>query len=1025
MRKHHSAAHARARAARTCLGIITGSLVVIGLTACGGGGDPAPETENPQAQRLTEQAQAAAVASSGTPASNLIMGNGWAAQAPAMPVLASETPSYTPSFTRAFYISTSGNDTAPGTSPETAWKTLSRATSKTDYQAGDAILLKCGDVWREREMALSGDASTGNPSIKNSVLLAAYGCEDGTKKRPVISGASALPVAPEKTWAVLSNTPAVRTIELTDSIKRLFLEGAPQMPARYPNEQGDNRFATANPLPAPDNESDDQKKIRTHRFFKVSEADRIILAQHTLAGATAYVRTNPYTIETVVIKSFDGQSGVVAIEGELAFPVMRGTGYFLEGKTWMVDQPGEWAQDSNNTLHYAATAPVTEKLTAMLRRLTAGGSPKKTYGLWFHQVNNMRIEHLRFEYTDAAIDLSQSSNVIVRDVESLYAHEDGLLASNSNGIQVLDSRFDASGRGSIRIMASSNAQVAGNVVSRNGLFFSGQPLGAGVIQAGQTQPTISFTGWAIRVDGTNSVVENNLVQDTAYVGIAFSNLTGTKVRNNTVLRPCLMLTDCGGIYTHSNLHEMAATNQPISQVHGNLIAGLRSNLDGAFRYGQLDLIAGENQANGIYLDANSTNIEVFNNFVSGAEVGIYLHNSSYNIIRNNETQGITFASVHVNSDADNVWATRGNQILNNKLFSRRTVDLAAFNNTPYKGVRGELTYAQLWQHDKLDASTFFTDKTAGVLDRNVSSGNLTVSLAKDRVPSEWRAESPNRKGTAPMVLEQVTGAAWGLRSLNGSFTQLGRPEWLALTGASASVADSETSPVSFKTHAHTLPALQLTNTWATGWSANAGVKTAQSNSASCLNLATTCAYFYATGTDDRLTSTSFQLTSGVTYRATYVVAAPSSSSARHSSTLRTANAPSAAMDVVSPLTELKPGEVRRITTYMRPEAGFSGVLALRASDGTSAWFNKQVHFSNLLMTSISPVTVLPPLSSIFVSAVNASNEARSFTCADLGITATNCGAVKQFDGQAVTFPVTVAGRSSARFYVAMSDWTDQ
>lgn len=328
MRNLLSANHERARAVKTCLNVLTGSFIAIGLTACGGGGDAATDKETAEAQALSDTTRAQAVATSSVPASNLIKGDGWTAQLPTMPILASETPAYTATgFTRAFYISANGNDQLGGTTPETAWKTLGRAAGKTDYAAGDAILLKCGDVWQNREMAVSG---SGNPSIKNGVLLAAYGC-DGSKKRPVISGASALPVAQNAAWQVSASNAAVRTIGLGAPVKRLFLDGVPQMPARYPNEQGGKRFTTATPLPPSGTETDEQKKTRLHRFFQINATDLSTLAQKDLTNATVYIRTNPYTIETAVIKAFNGTTGVVELSSDLAFPIMKNTGYFLEG----------------------------------------------------------------------------------------------------------------------------------------------------------------------------------------------------------------------------------------------------------------------------------------------------------------------------------------------------------------------------------------------------------------------------------------------------------------------------------------------------------------------------------------------------------------------------------------------------------------------------------------------------------------------------------------------------------------------
>jgi hypothetical protein len=47
-----------------------------------------------------------------------------------------------------YYVSNLGNDTNTGNSELTAWKTISKVNSRT-FVAGDRILFRCGDTWRE------------------------------------------------------------------------------------------------------------------------------------------------------------------------------------------------------------------------------------------------------------------------------------------------------------------------------------------------------------------------------------------------------------------------------------------------------------------------------------------------------------------------------------------------------------------------------------------------------------------------------------------------------------------------------------------------------------------------------------------------------------------------------------------------------------------------------------------------------------------------------------------------------------
>ena len=1035
MHKPLRAAHGRARASRSCsrsrLGIIASSFAVIGLTACGGGDGTTPAHEPAQSQRVpNEQAHAQAVAAA-SPASGLIAGAGWVAQPPTMASKATYTPSYTGT---AYYFDPSiSSDTGhDGKSPERAWKYLWRAGQKRDWQSGDAILLKCGSVWRDQALSLNGGV---DPTVKNGLLVAAYGCEQNPA-RPVISGASPLPVAVNASWSAIAGQPGVHGIALTGPIKRLYRDGQPQTPARYPNEQAGKRFAITVELPKlSPSETDDQFKARKDRFFKVTDADRQAIGSQDIVGATVYVRTNPYTIEAARVQSFNTGTGVVELASALKFPIETTAGYILEGKPWMVDQAGEWAMDGNS-LRYASATPSTAALAAVVPRKSSQGADLLTYGLWFAQVDNMRIEYLRFEYNDISVDLDQSPNVTIRDIESVHAYDGGVLAGNSPGLQILDSRLDHSGLNGIRIFRSDNAKVIGNVVSNTGMSRVANPEGAGV------KPNLSLQGWAIRVQGEGSLVDNNLVQDSANVGIAFSDEMGTVVRNNTVLRPCLLLTDCGGIYTSNDAAlgdndqlDIPAPSTITSRVHGNLVAGLRSNLDGSFIWGALrDHIAGENQANGIYLDAGTTTVEVYNNIISGAEVGIFLHNSAYNVIRNNVTQGISYASFFVGSDSTkNPWITRGNQVLNNTFFSRRTVDGAAFGKVPYKGVRGELTHAQLWLHTTQNARTFFQDGASGTGSRNISSGNKTLTLSRAASPSVWRLEAADRRDGVPLSLrmEQVSGAAWGLKSFYDPIEQLGHAQWLALTGGSGNAPDTETSPVSYRTHKFsTTSASILANgefkpTLFGTWTTYAGQR--EYLASGCPTFTTRCAQFHATGADDRMTSVPFNLAGGMLHQVSYTVASSSTQGVRHSAHIGTRNAPSTVMDPLSTLMELKAGEARRIETFVRSGAGAAeATMSLRASDGTAAWLNKKAYWADAAVKPVSDtVSVLPQLDTLGVSAVNASNEERTFTCADLGMS--DCAnLVHAHNNLPVAFPVKVPARQALRFYVRLgSEWMDE
>lgn len=79
-----------------------------------------------------------------------------------------------------YYLdATGGKDTNNGTSPDTAWQTLSKA-SATTFQPGDRILLKSGEVWQDQQLWPKGSGSDGKP-----ITIDRYG--DATLGKPYIA----------------------------------------------------------------------------------------------------------------------------------------------------------------------------------------------------------------------------------------------------------------------------------------------------------------------------------------------------------------------------------------------------------------------------------------------------------------------------------------------------------------------------------------------------------------------------------------------------------------------------------------------------------------------------------------------------------------------------------------------------------------------------------------------------------------------------------------------------------------------
>ncbi|WP_433510493.1 discoidin domain-containing protein [Nonomuraea sp. CA-143628] len=78
-----------------------------------------------------------------------------------------------------FIDARNGRDSAAGTSPQTAWRSLTKANATT-FRPGDRVLLKAGEQWNDQQLWPKGSGSAGKP-----ITISAYG--DARARRPYIA----------------------------------------------------------------------------------------------------------------------------------------------------------------------------------------------------------------------------------------------------------------------------------------------------------------------------------------------------------------------------------------------------------------------------------------------------------------------------------------------------------------------------------------------------------------------------------------------------------------------------------------------------------------------------------------------------------------------------------------------------------------------------------------------------------------------------------------------------------------------
>ncbi|MEK0434438.1 MAG: hypothetical protein RL369_487 [Pseudomonadota bacterium] len=306
------------------------------------------------------------------------------------------------------------------------------------------------------------------------------------------------------------------------------------------------------------------------------------LPNEDLGGATIVWRAADWLIQSRLITRY--ASGVLTLsEGDDdGFGLLPETSFYLEGKRWMLDSPGEWAWHNGVLSIWPRDGKTPQgRLWASTgaRAIDARGSQRVT------------IIGVRVVGAKIGIDGSGSRDLAVRDTDIINSAEDALLLGSDASV----SGIVVNGSQQHGVRADDDAHTISISDSR---FTSVGMLG---------MPRRS-KGVLVFESARDLVIERNQISDAAYLGIRV--FRDAHVTNNIIKRACLRLADCGGIYTFARDRKKLNT-----VIDGNLII----DLTGRSTYG-------------IYLDDFANGVLVQNNHIENSGGGIELHNGFDNQI---------------------------------------------------------------------------------------------------------------------------------------------------------------------------------------------------------------------------------------------------------------------------------------------------------------------------------------------------------------------------------------------------------
>ncbi len=466
-----------------------------------------------------------------------------------------------------------------------------------------------------------GDVFYGSIAITKSgtgsspIILSAY----GTGARPVISGLTTL-----SSWTLVSAgiyQSLCPSCSVNDNL--VVVNGSQQPIGRYPNmgyltyqSHSGNTSITDNNLSGTPNWTGAEVVIRKNHWI----LDRNLITSHT-AG----------TLKFTAVSSDNPTDGF---------------GYFVQNDLKTLDKFGEWYFDPKSKsmcLFLGATDPaqVAVKTSTVDVLVTLNGNSYVAFnGLSFEGANK------------AAFQITNSQNVYIQNCDIDLSGADAIDGSNARALTVESSSINHSNNDAIYLDGGcADAVIKNNLVKNTGTI-----PGMGKSNTGTYEAITAF--------GANGNIEHNEIDSTGYDGVYFGG-SGSVVKNNFINNFCIIKDDGAGIY-------LGDIKTQVRSIAGNIILngiGAAAGTDGLTYL----------QAEGIYTDDNSSNINISLNTVANcADGGIKIHNAhdvkvENNTVYNNGTQLIlTHDNVAPNSPLRNI-------VVNNNIFFAKTANQLTLN----------------------------------------------------------------------------------------------------------------------------------------------------------------------------------------------------------------------------------------------------------------------------------------------------------------------------------------------------------
>jgi parallel beta-helix repeat protein len=542
-------------------------------------------------------------------------------------------------FSTNYYFSTStGDDSRTSTqaqSPSTPWRTLSKLDSFfSNLQPGDSVLLKRGDTF-DGSITISKSGTSGLP-----IVISGY----GTGSKPIVNGFSTL-----TNWTNLGNGiwECAAVTNGGSNLNMLTINGTPYAMGRYPNADAPNKGYLLFQSHSGGGSTGATVSITSNQISGIP---------NFIGGEIVY-RADQFILDRGKITS--QTSTTVTFSAGSYYAPINNFGFFFQNSFNTLDKFGEWYYNLSTKkvdIFFGAINPSSYKIKATTSDVLVYGSYFK-----YITINNISFQGAN---TNGVLIEDNATNYTLRYCDISYCGEDGICGVSTTNLTVANCNISWSNDDGISLPQSSQTAITNHMIKSTSISNSGSFSGMG--KSGDQK----YCG--ISIYGSNNTIQNNIIKNSGYCGISHIWGNNVLIKNNYVDSFCTVKNDGGGIYTYNG--NSGAIDYTGQRITGNIILyALHSN------EGTPGAVIDDGWSHAIYLDDNSSGIEVSSNTAAYADRGLFIHNGhDINILNNtfydNVDKGIDID--YDNSSAPNQ-LTRNIISKNNIFFAKQSNQLAA------------------------------------------------------------------------------------------------------------------------------------------------------------------------------------------------------------------------------------------------------------------------------------------------------------------------------------------------------------